>query len=60
MQFRRITGGLLLTVAFLFAMASRADSEPPAYTLDALFRMAFSYSEEVKLAKESVYVASTT
>jgi len=57
MQFRRITGGLLLTVAFLFAMTARADSEPPAYTLDALFRMAFSYSEEVKLAKESVYVA---
>ena len=57
MQFRRITGGFLLTVAFFFTMASQADSEPPAYTLDALFRMAFSYSEEVKLAKESVYVA---
>jgi len=56
-QLRRITGVLLLTVSFLVAMASRADSEPPAYTLDALFRMAFSYSEEVKLAKESVYVA---
>jgi len=56
-QLRRITGVLLLTVSFLVAMASRADSEPPAHTLDALFRMAFSYSEEVKLAKESVYVA---
>jgi len=57
MSLWRLTGMLLITVSFLFSMASQADSQPAAYTLDALFRMALSYSEEVKLAKESVYVA---
>lgn len=57
MLFSRIIAVLFITASFLFTTTTKAIGEPPAYTLDALFRMALGYSEQVKLAEEAVYMA---